>query len=179
MSDEEPWYAERRARWKPEHVRLLLIAESAPDDGGDIANRRFFYDDNLTRHDGLFREVVKALFAVDELKSGPDAKRPWLERLRDAGVYLTDLAPSPVNYSSPSERDAILAKNIEAAVDRILELGPDGVVLVKKNVFEHLQGPLLAAGQPLLHDEFIPFPGSGQQKRFRERFLAAAKRLPV
>jgi hypothetical protein len=39
---EDFWYAERRARWKPDHVRLLLIAESAPDDGGDIENRRFF-----------------------------------------------------------------------------------------------------------------------------------------
>lgn len=59
---EDPWYAERRARWQPDRVRLLLVAESAPDDGGDIANRRFFYDDTLTSKDGLFREVVRALY---------------------------------------------------------------------------------------------------------------------
>lgn len=55
---EDPWYAERRARWKPAKVQLLLIAESAPDDGGDQANRRFFCDDDLSGRDGLFRQVV-------------------------------------------------------------------------------------------------------------------------
>lgn len=50
---EDSWYSERRACWKPDQVRLLLIAESAPDDGGDAANRRFFYDERLTGKDGL------------------------------------------------------------------------------------------------------------------------------
>lgn len=149
MSDKDPWYAERRARWKPERVRLLLIAESAPDDGGDIANRRFFYDDDLTRHDGLFREVVRALFAVDELVSGPDAKHPWFERLRDAGVYLIDLAPIPVNYSSPTERNRVLTTNTDVTVGQAVKLQPNGIILVKKNVFEQLRSPLLAANQPL------------------------------
>lgn len=58
---EDPWYSVRRPRWKPEHVRLLLIAESAPDDGGDLASRRFFYDEYLTGKDGLFREGVRSL----------------------------------------------------------------------------------------------------------------------
>lgn len=58
---EDPWYAERRARWRPNRVRLLMIAESVPDDGGDEANRRFFYDDRLTGNDGLFRQTVQVL----------------------------------------------------------------------------------------------------------------------
>ena len=32
---------------------------------------------------------------------------------------------------------------------------------------------------PLLHDEYIPFPGSGQQKRFQERFATAYAQLPA
>lgn len=83
---EDPWYSARRLRWKPEHVRLLLIAESAPDDGGDVANRRFFYDDNLTSKDGLFREVVRALYEGPSLVSGRSAKTPWLEKLKADGI---------------------------------------------------------------------------------------------
>lgn len=173
---EDPWYSERRARWKPEHVRLLLIAESAPDDGGDLANRRFFYDDNLTGKDGLFREVVRALYDDPPLTSGPNAKMHWLEKLQSDGLYLIDLAPVPVNYHSPSERAAALQRNIDATVSHASELEPDGVVLVKQNVFDLLAGPLRAAGLPLLHDAMIPFPGSGQQKRFRERFAATLAR---
>ncbi len=174
---EDPWYSERRARWKPDRARLLLIAESAPDDGGDLANRRFFYDDNLTSKDGLFREVVRALYDNPPLTSGPNAKKPWLAKLKADGVYLIDLAPVPVNYHSPSERAAALQRNIEATVSHATELEPDGVVLVKQNVFDLMERPIRAAGLPLLHDAMIPFPGSGQQKRFRERFAAALARL--
>ncbi|MGV1033777.1 MAG: hypothetical protein ACOYBP_00945 [Microbacteriaceae bacterium] len=174
---EDPWYSERRARWKPEHVRLLLIAESAPDDGGDIANRRFFYDDNLTGKDGLFREVVRALYDNPVLVSGPNAKKPLLEKLKADGVFLIDLAPVPVNYHSPSERAAALQRNIDATVSLAGDLSPDGIVLVKQNVFDLLERPIRAAGLPLLHDAMIPFPGSGQQKRFRERFADALARL--
>ena len=174
---EDPWYAERRARWKPNTVRLLLIAESAPDDGGDIAHRRFFYDDTLTGRDGLFRQVVHVLFGNPELKSGPGAKVPWLEKLRDQGVYLIDLAAVPVNYHSKSERAAALQQNIDATIALAKELDPEGVVLVKQNVFDLLTGPLRTAGLRVLHDEFIPFPASGQQARFRERFAAATRAL--
>ena len=175
---EDSWYAERRTRWAPDHVRLRLVAESAPDDGGDVSNRRFFYDENLTGKDGLFREVVRALFANPALVSGPGEKTSWLEKLMTEGVYLIDLAPVPVNYHSPAERASALQRNIAATVSRAVELKPDGVVLVKQNVFELLQRPALKAGLPLLHDDFIPFPGSGQQKRFRGRFAAALERLP-
>ena len=101
---EDLWYSERRARWRPDHVRLLLIAESAPDDGGDIANRRFFYDNDLTSKDGLFREVVRALFGNPMLASGPKAKAPWLEKLKAEGVYLIDLAPVPGQLSVRTSR---------------------------------------------------------------------------
>lgn len=174
---EDPWYSDRRARWKPEDVRLLLIAESAPDDGGNISNRRFFYDDDLSGKDGLFREVVRVLYDEPPLTSGPGAKVPWLENLRSDGVYLIDLAPIPVNFHSRSQRAAALQWNIEATVLHATELEPDGVVLIKQNVFDLLERPVLDAGLPLLHESMIPFPGSGQQKRFREQFAAALGRL--
>jgi hypothetical protein len=174
---EDRWYAERRARWKPEHVRLLLIAESAPDDGGDIANRRFFYDEDLTGKDGLFREVVRALYYDPKLESGPNAKKPWLEKLKADGVYLIDLAAVPVNYNSPAERLGVLRRSVDETVALATSLAPAGIVLVKQNIFDLLERPVRAAGLPLVHDDFIPFPGSGQQKRFRERFAGAMMRL--
>ena len=178
VMSEDPWYSERRARWKPEEVRCLLIAESAPDDAGEVTNRRFFYDEDLTKHDGLFREVVKVIFGESPGQASPGAKTPWLRRLREEGVYVTDLASVPVNYYGALERHAALAENVAACVDLAVALKPDGVIVVKKNVFELLERPLRSAGLPLLHDEFVPFPGSGQQARFRERFAAAYIELP-
>ncbi|WJX99919.1 hypothetical protein [Curtobacterium sp. 458] len=174
---EDPWYAERRARWQPERVRLLLVAESAPDDGGDLANRRFFFDETLTSKDGLFREVVRARYDDPPLTSGPNAKTPWLARLQADGVFLIDLAAEPVNYHGAEQRAATLRRNIEATVTLASSLEPEGIVLVKRNVFKLLNSPMRDAGLRVLHDDFIPFPGSGQQRRFRERFAQAISSL--
>lgn len=176
---EDPWYTGRRAQWKPGIVRCLLIAESAPDDDGDSAKRRFFYDEDLTRYDGLFREVVKAILGESPGEAAPRAKTAWLRRLRDEGVFLIDLAAVPVNYHTAAARHDALAETIADCVEQAGSLKPDGLIVVKKNVFEMLEHPLRTAGLPLLHDEFIPFPGSGQQKRFRERFATACRKLPA
>lgn len=82
-----------------------------------------------------------------------------------------------MNHHSPSEREAALKQNIDETVARSRQLAPEGIVLVKQNVFNLLYRPLRAAGLPLLHETMIPFPGSGQQKRFRERFADALAHL--
>lgn len=92
---EDPWYSKRRDRWRPKHVRLLLIAKSAPDPGS--APRRYFDDEDLTTSDGLFQEVAKALLAVGKLTQGRREKSPWLRSLRDQGTFPIDLAPIPVD----------------------------------------------------------------------------------
>lgn len=171
---EDAWYLERRERWRPGHVRLLLIAESAPDPGS--GTRRYFYDEDLTASDGLFREVAKALLGVGKLTQGRNEKLPWLRRLRDQGTFLIDLAPIPVNQMR-ANRDAALASNVSGCVARVQEIQPDGIIVIKQNVFTLLHGPLRAAALPLLHDTFIPFPGSGQQKRFQAGMGAALATL--
>jgi len=116
-------------------------------------------------------------FDRPELTSGPGAKVPWLERLRDRGVYLIDLASVPVNYHSRADRAAALQQNIDSTVTLAEKLAPDGIVLIKKNVFEMLHEPLSKAGLLVLHDTPIPFPASGRQPQFRELFQAAVEEL--
>ncbi|WP_375384045.1 hypothetical protein [uncultured Microbacterium sp.] len=171
--EEDTWYASRRARWKPDRVRLLMIAESAPDSGGDVSARRFFYDERLTGDDSLFREVVKVLYDSPSLASGPGQKVPWLAQLQRDGVYLIDLASRPVNYDDPQARAGALKANIDKTIQVAEALQPNGIVLIKKNVFELLAEPLRRLALPVLHEQFITFPGSGQQKRFRQSFATA------
>jgi hypothetical protein len=179
MVDEEPWYSELRERWRPKHVRLLLIAESAPDDRGDPARRRFFYADSLGP-DNLFGGVVAAMYGAtrDDLKR--DGKRPWLERLREDGFYLIDLAPFPVNVGlSTGARRQVLRASIPGCVDRARALSPDGIVVVKKNLHRMLAGPLRDAGLPLLHNEPIAFPLPEWRPQFIAGLNAARALLPA
>lgn len=174
---EEEWYQSLREQWKPSRIRLLLIGESAPDDGGVPSNRRFFYSEPLDQRDNLFRSVVAALYDSGKLTKG-DIKEPWLARLRDDGVYLIDLASRPVNAVSPAIRRATLRASVDDCVQRVRELYPDGIVICHTPTFELLAGPLKVAHLPILHEEAIPFPLGNKRSEFVEKVRQAVPGLP-
>ncbi len=92
--------------------------------------------------------MVRALYGDPPLNSGPNAKTPWLTRLKADGVFLLDLAAEPVTYHGAGERAAALRRNIEATVTQASSQGPEGIVLVKRNVFELLNAPCAAPASP-------------------------------
>jgi hypothetical protein len=176
VTDEEPWYAQLRSQWKPNRVKLLMIAESPPADGGDVSGRRFFYADRIGP-DNLFRGVVEAMYGTSKVDLQRTGKRPWLERLRDDGFFLIDLAPYPVNALSTIERRRVLHEAVPGCVARASALDPEGVVLVKSDLYGMLARPLGAAGLPLLQDRPIAFPLGNTRADFVAGFNQARSRL--
>ena len=85
VSEEQPWYSALREQWRPEHVRLLLVGESAPNDGGDISKRHFFYASELTASDALFRSVVHVCTTNRTWTAGADRK---IRGLRGCGMTV-------------------------------------------------------------------------------------------
>jgi hypothetical protein len=157
MVNEEPWYSQLRQLWKPEKVRLLMIAESAPDDHGDPSTRRFFYANKLGA-DNLFRGVVKATYGATKETLKKTGKAPWLARLRDDGFYLIDLAETPVNALNGAKRRQVLLDAIPGCVIRASNLNPDGAVIVKADLYAMLVQPLRAAGVNVIQEGPISFP---------------------
>ena len=176
MTDDDTWYAHLREALKPQHVHLLIIGESAPDDDGDPSRRRFFYSDRLAA-DNLFRSVVDALYQVTKEELRETGKRPWLERLRADEVFLIDLSPVPVNRATRPARVRMLRESVPGCVDRALALRPDGVVLVSRDVHEFLAQPLRDAGLRVLNDEAVPFPLGSWRSAFVSRFRSAVHAL--
>lgn len=174
---EHCWYEDLRSKWKPEKINLLLIGESPPDGGGDPAKRRFFYAERLSQSDNLFRSVIHALYNSWKLTKG-EFKTPWHQKLFDDGVYLIDLAPVPVNHLSSIQRRKILRGSVEGCVEKVLKLGPAGVVVCHTPSFGFIAEPLRDAGVLLLHDAPIPFPLGNKRAEFVEKMRAAVTRLP-
>jgi hypothetical protein len=145
-------------RYRPEAVRLLLIAE-APPSGLD----RYFYFDDVARHDSLFQYVVRAVLGVEPSRS---EKAGQLRRLSDAGVFLIDLKQDP---KKPGDDLEVFVPDLVA---RATALDPRHVITIKANVCDLVQQPLRAAGIRVV-DQRVPFPGSGQQRRFLEAMAAA------
>lgn len=150
------------AKYKPETVELLLIAEAPPS-----SLDRYFYFEHVSDHDNLFRHVVRAVLAIEPSRSH---KRHQLRELASRGVFLIDLKPDP------KEPGGTLEGDVPDLVARAVVLNPRHVITIKANVCELVQAPLRAAG---LHvaAERVPFPGSRQQRRFRERMADALQSI--
>jgi hypothetical protein len=148
------------ARYKPEHVRLLLIAEAPPS-----AIDRYFYFPDVASQDSLFRHVAGGVLGLAPTRTN---KRELLAKLRDSGVFLIDLC-----------RELILDK-IELGlcasglVHRALALSPEHIILIKADVYDVSFHRLTESGLPVI-DARIPFPGSGHQRRFAYLFNKALR----
>jgi hypothetical protein len=57
-------------------------------------------------------------------------------------------------------------------VARVTALSPEKIILIKATVYDTAFEALHAAGLPVVNER-IPFPGSGQQKRFEAAFARA------
>lgn len=149
------------AKYKPSRIELLLIAEAPPCTPG-----RYFYFEHVDRHDWLFRYVWEGLMG-----DKPDRahKAEHLAALREAGVYLIDLHEE--NVSQPTL--AQLRPKVPDLIGRCRALDPRHIACIKFSVYDAAFEPLRLAGLPVI-DERIPFPASGQQKKFLASFQRAA-----
>lgn len=154
---------QRAARkYRPDHVKLLLVAEAPP-----AALDRYFYFEHVPTQDSLFRYVVRSILKAEPTRRN---KAELLGELRDRGVYLIDLKLDPVDGK-------LIAMEVPGLVRRVRALDPDKVIVIKSSVYDLVREPLVDAGLPII-DERVPFPGSGQQRRFEEAFARALRRRP-
>lgn len=126
---------------------------------------RYFYFEDVGKHDDLFRYVVRGVLGDEPTRSD---KKELLSKLRDHGVFLIDLKRDPIDESS-------LDECVPDLVRRCKRLNPDRIILIKTNVYDVAFSALREANLPVVNER-IPFPGSGQQKRFEEAFASALKK---
>jgi hypothetical protein len=154
---------ERAARkYRPDEIKLLLVAEAPP-----AALDRYFYFEDVSQQDSLFRYVARSILKTEPTRNN---KAELLARLRDQGVFLIDLKRDPVDGKS-------LAREVPDLLRRIRKLAPHKIVVIKASVYDLVQRPLTEADLPVV-DERVPFPGSGQQRRFEVAFARALRRRP-
>lgn len=149
------------ARYRPATVRLLLIAEAPP-----CTLDRYFYFDDVRAHDWLFRYVYGGLFGE---KADLSRKPEHLARIKSAGVYLIDTCEQPI---ADGAKTRITPADVESVVERAVALRPDAVIVIKSNVYDETYEPLVAAGLRVANVK-MPFPASGQQKKFETAFARA------
>jgi hypothetical protein len=153
--------AQAAARYQPDHIRLLLIAAAPPS-----ALDRHFYFEAVPTHDSLFRHVARAVLGETPSRD----KAPYLDALRDRGVFLIHVSDDPF------EDSVVLPALVPRLLERVDALQPDSIVVVGAPLYDLIYPHLRAAGHPV-EDVRLPYPGSGQQRRFLDDFAEIAARL--
>ena len=143
-----------RQQFRPEAVRLLFIGESPPASG------RFFYHGDS----GLYRAIREAFQMIDP--SITDST--FLTVFQEAGCYLFDLCPEPVNHlSATTRRDA--CRLAEGSLSRVIDrLQPAMIATLLRSIESNVLASIGVAHWrgSLLH---LPYPG--RWKRHREAFV--------
>lgn len=162
-------YAAARNKYKPSQVDLLLVAEAPPDS----LDRHFYFED-VKKHDSLFLEIMGILYPERKaryLASGRDAvlKQELLEHFKADGFWLLDVSEVPLSVSDkPLER--CVPSLLQRLKNYITTQTP--IILVKSNIHD-LCYPVLQCQGYKVSSQRLPFPGSGQQRIFREKFRRA------
>ena len=159
---------EAREYYRPENVKVLFIAEAPPS-----SLDRFFYYPKVKSGDSLFLYIIRAVFpSLDEMATAElrMLKPKFLNQFKTIGYFLEDSVEQPISQgTSSTKKVAILNSGQSALLERIEPYKSDSkIVLISSTVYTANYNYLKGHGFNIIHTSAIPFPGSGQQKRFVE-----------
>ena len=118
---------------------------------------RYFYFEDVTEHDSLFRHVVQAVLRERPTRD----KLPYLDALREHGWFLVHVSEDPFH-----DRE-VLPPLLPDLLARCEQLAPRRIIVVGALLYDLVHRPMRDAGLPVV-DVRLPYPGSGQQRRFLE-----------
>jgi hypothetical protein len=159
-----------RGRYQPPAIKYLLLAESLP---ASLQHEfRFFYNPENENRDFFFKSIMQVLFPNFKTLYKKGDKGKWLERLKEEGFFMIDAVDTPINNIPEKEENQRIISEINARIAEIQKLvsRQTPIFLIKKNIFIIFHPILKNMGFNVCHDEILPFPSIGQQKRFKEKF---------
>jgi hypothetical protein len=163
-----------RKKYRPNSIEWLLVAEAPPRD-----KSRFFYYPDVNKYDSLFIETIDVIFGdrypdlfrgkrnTEEIRR---RKKEFLEVFKQEGFFLIDAVDRPI--TDVEDNFKVVEEWVPELVEKIDDLASNGtkIVLIKASVYAIMEDLESRGIRGIINEEMIPFPGSGQQKKFRERF---------
>jgi hypothetical protein len=168
-------YEAVRQKYRPAHIKLLLIAESPPPPPHIQSSRQFYYTDRIRRDDRLFTNTIRSLYPQAQQLSEnelQDQKQKWLQKLKDDGIYMIEaLEESQVHEITKKQRQEKISASAPRLIERLKHLADKDtkIILIKSNVFDAAAEPLRQAGFNVLNKELVDYPGRFNQKAYREK----------
>jgi len=171
-------YEKAREKYKPEHIRYLLIAESPPPAASIQSSRQFYYTDRIRKDDRLFINTVRALYPETIETPEPELeaqKEALLHRLQQDGIYMIEaLETSQEHEVTKKQRRERISKTLPQLLERVKKLAAHDtkLILIKSNVYDEAAEPLRAAGFTVLNTGLVDYPGRFNQRAYREKLAS-------
>lgn len=150
-----------RERFRPERITTLFVGESAP-----VSGDFFYFGGNA-----LLAHMQTAI--ESELGHTDD----FLSTFKAYGWFLDDLVLTPVNQLKAAERRVACREAEEHFAKRIATYKPLAIVSLLKMVERNVERAAIAAGSTAPR-YVVPFPGMGQQSKFRSALEILIPKLP-
>ncbi|HEX6462354.1 MAG TPA: hypothetical protein VFZ58_03755 [Candidatus Saccharimonadales bacterium] len=174
-------YNSLRQKYRPTHIKILLIAESPPP-GAEVASSRHFYrSDRIRKDDRLFTNTIRAIYPTAAHEAEPELeseKEQWLRRFQADGFYMIEaLEESQVHEVTKKQRQERIHQALAGLIDRVgsLVANDTKIILIKSNVFTVVATPLRQAGFQVLNTELVDYPGRFNQHAYRQKIAALLK----
>ena len=164
-----------REKYRPKHIKILLIAESPPPAPDIQSSRQFYYTDRIRKDDRLFTNTIRALYPeTEEYKEIQleEYKQEWLHRFQADGWYMIEaLNVSQQHEITKKQRQERIRKNLPRLIAQVKELAEENtkIILIKSNVFDVAAEPLREAGFYIPQTELLDYPGVFNQKDYRRK----------
>ena len=174
-------YEEVRRKYKPRHIKVLLIAESPPPPPDVQSSRQFYYTDRIRKDDRLFTNTIRALYPETAGLPEPELqkqKESWLNMFRDDGWYMIEaLEESQTHEVTNKQRQELIRQSVPRLIERVKELATSDskIILIKSNVFEAAAEPLRQAGFKVANTELVDYPGHFNQRAYRDKLIRFSK----
>jgi len=175
-------YDDIRQKYRPAHVKVLLIAESPPPAPDVQSSRQFYYTDRLRKDDRLFVNTIRALYleTIDMPEGNLEMdKEQWLRKFQASGWYMIEaLEDSQEHEVTKKQRQQKIKAALPRLIERVQGLAERGtkLILIKSNVFEVAADPLRKAGFAVLNHELVDYPGRYNQADFRRKLAELAQK---
>ena len=163
-------YKEARLKYKPDKIKFLLVAESPP-----INPNSYFYFEDMTKNDGFYLEIMNALYCNERFEPNflRENKRTFLNCFKRDGFYLIDACEKPIELSHVSYKKKKIQESLPDLKKRLSYLiCPDTkIILIVASVYDACIQELKSKGYCVINEQSIPFPGFGNQNKFRKRLI--------
>ena len=152
------YYIQLRSKYQPDTLKLIFILESPP------ISDKYFYDETGKTSEPLFSAMMKLL------RYSPVEKKDGLEFFKKNGYLIVDATYKQVNRLKGKKRDDTILSDYINLLNDLKAISPDKdipIILVKANICKMFDERLSAEGFNVINKGVvIPFPSTGNQKRF-------------